>query len=232
MKMLARISWAYATLVIFTGMTLMIAIFKIVPKPKAQKIASKFIQLLTFWSYKKIGTEDPKTQMFLVNHQSDLDIGVMELLSKRDLAWVAKKELFDIPFFGLTLRLPNDIPIERESKSSLVKLFKASKERLDEGRVITIFPEGTRSSTGKMLPFKPGAKLVADKYALRVQPIVLIATASCYNIKKYYYRPRKIKAIFLDSFIADKEDREWMNNLRITMQKVYDDELANNTSNR
>jgi len=232
MKMLARISWAYATLVIFTGMTLMIAIFKIVPKPKAQKIASKFIQLLTFWSYKKIGTEDPKTQMFLVNHQSDLDIGVMELLSKRDLAWVAKKELFDIPFFGLTLRLPNDIPIERESKSSLVKLFKASKERLDEGRVITIFPEGTRSSTGKMLPFKPGAKLVADKYALRVQPIVLIATASCYNIKKYYYRPRKIKAIFLDSFIADKEDKDWMNNLRTTMQKVYDHELANNTSNR
>ena len=232
MKMLARISWAYATLVIFTGMTLMIAIFKIVPKPYAQKIASKFIQLLTFWSYKKIGTENPQTQMFLVNHQSDLDNGVVELLSKRDLAWVAKKELFDIPFFGLTLRLPNDIPIERESKSSLVKLLKASKERLDEGRVITIFPEGTRSSTGQMLPFKPGAKLVADKYALRVQPIVLIATASCYNIKKYYYRPRKIKAIFLDSFIADKEDKEWMNNLRITMQKVYDDELANNTSNR
>ena len=232
MKMLARISWAYATLVIFIGMTLMIAIFKIVPKPYAQKIASKFIQLLTFWSYKKIGTENPQTQMFLVNHQSDLDIGVVELLSKRDLAWVAKKELFDIPFFGLTLRLPNDIPIERESKSSLVKLLKASKERLDEGRVITIFPEGTRSSTGQMLPFKPGAKLVADKYALRVQPIVLIATASCYNIKKYYYRPRKIKAIFLDSFIADKEDKEWMNNLRITMQKVYDDELANNTSNR
>lgn len=213
-------------------MTLMIAIFKIVPKPYAQKIASKFIQLLTFWSYKKIGTENPQTQMFLVNHQSDLDIGVVELLSKRDLAWVAKKELFDIPFFGLTLRLPNDIPIERESKSSLVKLLKASKERLDEGRVITIFPEGTRSSTGQMLPFKPGAKLVADKYALRVQPIVLIATASCYNIKKYYYRPRKIKAIFLDSFIADKEDKEWMNNLKITMQKVYDDELANNTSNR
>ena len=134
MKMLARISWAYATLVIFTGMTLMIAIFKIVPKPYAQKIASKFIQLLTFWSYKKIGTENPQTQMFLVNHQSDLDIGVVELLSKRDLAWVAKKELFDIPFFGLTLRLPNDIPIERESKSSLVKLLKASKERLDEGK--------------------------------------------------------------------------------------------------
>ena len=227
MKILARISWAYATFIIFTGMTLMIAIFKLVPKPKAQKIASRFIQLCTFWSYKKIGTEDPQAQMFLINHQSDLDIGVVELITHRDLAWVAKKELFDIPFFGLTLRLPNDIPIERESKSSLLKLLKASKDRLDAGRVITIFPEGTRSTTGKMLPFKPGAKIVADKYALKVQPIVLIATSSCYNIKKYYYRPRKIKAIFLDSFIADKDDQDWMNNLRVTMQKVYDDELSN-----
>lgn len=227
MKILARISWAYATFIIFVGMTLMIAIFKFVPKPKAQKIASKFIQLCTFWSYEKIGTEDPQAQMFLVNHQSDLDIGVIELLTHRDLAWVAKKELFDIPFFGLTLRLPNDIPIERESKSSLVKLLKASKDRLDTKRVITIFPEGTRSTTGKMLPFKPGAKIVADKYALKVQPIVLIATSSCYNIKQYYYRPRKIKAIFLDSFIADKDDKDWMDNLRMTMQKVYDDELAN-----
>ncbi len=232
MQMLARISWAYATFIIFSGMSLMILIFKFVPKPHAQKIASKFIQLLTFWSFEKIGQEDPNAQMFLINHQSDLDIGVMELVSKRDLAWVAKKELFDIPFFGLTLRLPNDIPIERESKTSLVKLLKASKERLDEGRVITIFPEGTRSTSGKMLPFKPGAKIVADKYALRVQPIVLIATASCYNIKKYYYRPRKIKVIFLDSFIADKEDPAWMDNLRVKMQKVYDDELANNTRNR
>lgn len=232
MQIFARISWAYATLIIFAGMSLMIFIFKLVPKPYAPKISAKFIQLLTFWSFKKEGIEDPETQMFLINHQSDLDIGVMELISKRDLAWVAKKELFDVPFFGLTLRLPNDIPIERESKSSLVKLLKAAKERLDDGRVITIFPEGTRSITGKMLPFKPGAKIVADKYNLRVQPVVLIATASCYNIKKYYYRPRKIKVIFLDSFVADKENPNWLDELRIKMQKVYDDELANNFSNR
>ena len=232
MKIFARISWAYATFIIFTAMALMIAIFKLVPKPKAQKIASRFIQLFTFWSYEKVGEEDPQAQMFLINHQSDLDIALMELLSPRDLAWVAKKELFDIPFFGLTLRLPEDIPIERESKSSLVKLLKASKDRLDKGRVITIFPEGTRTTAGKMLKFKPGAKIVADKYALRVQPVVFIATSSCYNIKKYYYRPKKIKAIFLDSFVADRNDPEWLNDLRTKMQKVYDDELANNTGNR
>lgn len=226
MKIFARISWAYATFIIFFAMFLMIAIFKIVPKPKAQKIASKFIQLFTWWSFDIVGKEDPDAQMLLINHQSDLDIGIVELLSPKDLAWVAKKELFDIPFFGLTLRLPNDIPIERESKSSLVKLLKASKDRIDKGRTITIFPEGTRSTTGKMLPFKPGAKIVADKYALRVQPIVLIATSSCYNIKKYYYKPKKIKVIIMDSFIADKRDKNWLSDLRTKMQEIYDVELA------
>ena len=232
MKIFARIRWAYATFIIFAGMTFMILIYKFLPRPKAPKIASKFIQLFTGWSFTKIGEEDPNVQMFLINHQSDLDIGIMELMTKRDLAWVAKKELFDIPFFGLTLRLPEDIPIERESKSSLVALLKASKDRLDKGRVITIFPEGTRRTTGELLPFKPGAKIVADKYALKVQPIVFINTASCYNIKEYFYKPKKIKAIFLDSFVADKSDDKWLENLREKMQKVYNDELANNSSDR
>jgi 1-acyl-sn-glycerol-3-phosphate acyltransferase len=226
MKIFARISWTYATIVIFSGMIFMILIYKFMPRPKAPKIASRFIQLFTGWSFETEGEEDPNTQMFLLNHQSDLDIGIMELITKRDLAWVAKKELFDVPFFGLTLRLPEDIPIERESKSSLVRLLKASKDRLDKGRVITIFPEGTRSTTGKMLPFKPGAKIVADKYALCIQPVVLIGTASCYNIKEYYYRPKKIKVIFLDAFVADKNDTQWLENLRTKMQNVYNEAIV------
>lgn len=222
MKIFARISWAYATIIIFASMAFMIIIFKFIKPPKAQKISAKLIQLFTFWSFETIGHEDPQAQMFLANHQSDLDIGVIELITKRDLAWVAKKELFDVPFFGLTLRLPEDIPIERESKSSLVKLLKASKDRIDKGRVITIFPEGTRGNGEAMLPFKPGAKIVADKYSLKVQPIVLIATSSCYNIKKFYYKPKKIKVIFLESFTADKNDKDWLNNLRDKMQETYD----------
>ncbi|MDD3817549.1 MAG: lysophospholipid acyltransferase family protein [Thiovulaceae bacterium] len=232
MKIFAHISWLFATIIIFASLTLMILIFRFVPRPKAQKIAAWLIRLTTFFRVEIQGREDPQAQMFLLNHQSDLDIGIMETITSRNLAWVAKKELFDIPFFGLALRLPEDIAVERESKTSLIKLLKDAKERLDQGRVITIFPEGTRATTGKMLPFKSGAKLVADKYALRVQPIVLMQTAKYYNIKEFYYKPGCVKVIYMDSFVADKSDPNWLNDLRAKMQKVYDDELANNPRHR
>ncbi len=232
MKIYAHISWFFATVIIFICLALSIALYYILPRPYPRKISAWIIRILTFFSTDVKGEEDPATQMYLINHQSDLDIGIMETVTKKDLAWVAKKELFDVPFFGLAMSLPEDIPIERQSKSSLVRLLKNAKKRLNKGRVITMFPEGTRSRTGKMLPFKAGAKIVADKYKLRVQPVVLIETAKCYDIKRFYYKPSTIKVVFMDSFIADKNDDKWLENLRKEMQKVYDDELANSTSNR
>ncbi len=232
MKILAHINWLIATIIIFISLTLSIILYPILPRPYARKISSWIIRLTIFFSIKIEGDEDPAAQMYLINHQSDLDICILETISKKDLSWVAKKELFDVPFFGLAMSMPEDIPVERQSKTSLIRLLKNSKDRLNKGRVITMFPEGTRSKNFKMLPFKSGAKVVADKYQLKVQPIVLMQTAKYYDIKKFYYKPGRIKVIFLDSFIADKNNGEWLNNLRTQMQKVYNDELANNPSHR
>lgn len=221
----ARIRWIYAVIVIFTGMALMIALFYFVPKPYAQKISAWFIRLLVFIPIKIHGTPDPDAQMYLINHQSELDIGIMETITSKNLAWVAKKELFKVPFFSLVLRLPKDIALERESKTALVKLIKDCKDRLDQGRVITIFPEGTRTETGKMKPFKAGAKMVADKFALKVQPVVFIATAWHFSNKQKDFHPGTIHAIYLDSFTADKNNPDWLKDLQIKMQHVYDTAL-------
>jgi len=225
MKILAHISWAYATLIIFTGLTFSIIMYPIVPRPYARKIAAWFIRLSIFFSTTITGKEDPDTQMFLVNHQSDLDIGIIETITNKDITWVAKKALFEVPFFGLAMSMPEDIEVERENKTSLIKLLRAAKDRLKKKRVITMFPEGTRSRGAKMLPFKSGAKVIADQNKLKVQAIVLVETARCYDIKRFYYVPRNIKVIFLDSFVANKDDPDWLNNLRETMQQVYNDAL-------
>lgn len=232
MKIFAHISWLYATIIIFIGLTLSILLHPLLPRPYARKFSSWLIRLTTFYSVAIKGQEDPEAQMFMLNHQSDLDIGIMETSSSKDLAWVAKQALFDVPFFGLALKLPEDIAIERESKTSLIKLLRAAKDRLSKNRVITIFPEGTRSTSGKMLPFKMGAKVIADKYKLKVQPVVLIQSSKYYDIKNFFYLPGRLTLIYMDSFVADKNDENWLKDLRVKMQKVYDDELANNPSHR
>lgn len=232
MKIFAHVSWLFATLVIAASLAVMIITFYLLPRPYSRKIAAWLIRLTIFLRVEVKGEEDPKAQIFLVNHQSDLDIVIMESISKKDITWVAKKELFDMPFFGLALKLPQDIAVERESKTSLVKLLRDAKTAIKKGRVITMFPEGTRSPKEKMLPFKSGAKVLADANSLVVQPVVLVETAKRYNTKQLYYKPGLVKAVFMDSFVADKNNENWLNDLREKMQKVYDDELADDTRNR
>jgi 1-acyl-sn-glycerol-3-phosphate acyltransferase len=232
MKIFAHISWLYATIIIFIAIALSIILFPILPRPYPRKVSNWLTRFITFYSTTVKGEEDLDAQMLLINHQSDIDVGVLETSTKRDLTWVAKKALFKVPFFGLAMSLPEDIEIERESKTSLVKLLRAVKDRVDRKRTIAMFPEGTRTKNGRMLPFKSGAKFVADKYNLKVQPVVLVDTLGCYNIKNFRYAPKNITVVFMEPFIADKSNPDWLKELRVKMQKVYDDELAINISNR
>jgi len=222
----ARINWLYSLLIIFTGLTIKILIWKLVPKPYGSKIASCFIHTFMFNPVKSVGEIDPEAQMLIANHQSDIDISTLECTTKRDLVWVAKKELFSVPFFGLAIRLSDDIPVDRGSKAALVSLVKETKKRLDQGRCVVMFPEGTRSRGPKMLKFKPGAKMVADKYNLRVQPVVLINTSRYFDLKAKSGQTGTITVVYLDSFIASKEDPDWLSNLQETMQATYDEYIT------
>lgn len=222
MKMFARINWFYSTIVIFIGLFLKIVLFPFLPRPYASKAAAWFIRILIFVHVRKAGEVDPDAQMFIINHQSELDIGVIESTTAKDLAWVAKKELFEVPFFSLAVRLSKDIPLERESKSSLVALLKAAKERVEDGRTICIFPEGTRSESGKMRPFKPGAKLIAEKIGLKVQPVVLIGTAEHFSTKSMTARPGMVTAVFMEGFTPDRRDKGWLKALQAKMQETHD----------
>lgn len=226
----AHVKWFYDLIIIFTGLGLKILTWKLVPKPYGSKIASCFIHTFMFNPIKKVGKIDPEAQMLIANHQSDIDISALECTTTRDLVWVAKKELFSIPVFGMAIRLSDDIPVDRGSKAALVSLVKETKKRLDQGRCVVMFPEGTRSSGPKMLKFKPGAKMVADKYELRVQPVVLINTSRYFDLKNKRAQSGAITVVYLDSFVASKKNENWLSDLQITMQKTYDEYIAKRDS--
>ncbi|MGM0519250.1 MAG: lysophospholipid acyltransferase family protein [Campylobacterota bacterium] len=166
------------------------------------------------------GELDESCDMILMNHQSLLDIIVMEYIHSRDLAWVAKRELTDLFFFGHIIKAPRMISIDRENKAGIIHLLKETKDRLSKGRPIAMFPEGTRSDGTKLLKFRPGAKMVANKYNLKVQAALLFNTREILDSKKIESSPGVVKVKFLKPVIAHKKT-SWFEDLEEEMNKYF-----------
>lgn len=184
-------------------------------------LTSKAIMLFSGIKVRTSGTIDRSANMFILNHQSMIDIMAMEIASQDvDLAWVAKKELFDMKYYGLSLSLTDMIDLNREDRQGIIKLLKDVKDRVSKNRVVTIFPEGTRNIENKFLPFKQGASIVANKHKLRVQPVILINSAKRFDTKNILASGGYVDIVFLPSFEATKE-RDWLNESREEMLKVF-----------
>ena len=170
------------------------------------------------------GNYDSSADMLLINHQSIMDIVVLESIASRDVAWVAKKEIASIPWFGNILKVPKMIIVQRESKSSLIKLLKDSKDRLDNNRQIAIFPEGTRTDGTKIRKFKAGAKIIAQKYGLNIQPIVIIGSREVWDTKKFIQKSGVVKVVFLDTIKADKKTT-WYEDTEEQMKNTLEENI-------
>ena len=171
------------------------------------------------------GTLDESCDLVIMNHQSLLDIIVIEHLHSKDLAWVAKKEISDIFFFGHIIKAPRMISIDRENKAGIIHMLKEAKDRLSKGRPISMFPEGTRSSGKEMLKFKSGAAMVANKLNLKVQPLVIINTKDILDSQKLTATPGVVKVIYLDPVQADKET-DWFAQTEKKMNDIFNEEMS------
>jgi len=167
------------------------------------------------------GEADIDANILMINHQSVLDIIVLEYLYPKNIAWIAKKEIGDIPWFGHILKAPKMIQVQRESKSSLIKLLKDAKIVLDDNRPLAIFPEGTRSNGKKMRKFKSGAKIIAEKYNLKVQPIILIGTLNILDSKSLKQQSGKVIVKYLPSVEAAKGSSWWSDTEQLMNEEFY-----------
>jgi len=111
--------------------------------------------------------------IFMSNHQSNFDI--LSLLAKipRQIHWIAKKELFEIPVFGPSMRRGGYIPLDRgDGRKALQSMDEAAKT-IRQGKSVVLFPEGTRTTDGNLLPFKRGGFILARKAAVPVIPVTI-----------------------------------------------------------
>jgi 1-acyl-sn-glycerol-3-phosphate acyltransferase len=229
MKILNKLRATFSLINLLITILLLIPILYIMGKSnkKARYLWSK-LQLKVLGVDLKIeGKIDNSADIYILNHQSLLDIILLESISKRDIAWVAKKEIAKLPLYGHILKAPNMIIVDRESKTGLVKLFKDVKNRLKSNRPVAIFPEGTRGDGKSLRKFRAGAKSIAQKLNLKVQPVVIINSREVLDSQKFSASSGEVKVIFLDSIDDFESNLQWYSDTHTKMQEVLDRNLGN-----
>jgi 1-acyl-sn-glycerol-3-phosphate acyltransferase len=120
---------------------------------------------------------DPSRRYVVVsNHQSMYDILAIYGWLTLDLKWVMKKELRKVPGIGIGCEKVGHIFIDRKNPKAAKKALEEALSRLGDGIGILFFPEGTRSTSGKLLPFKKGAFRTAIEQQLPVLPVTVVGT--------------------------------------------------------
>jgi 1-acyl-sn-glycerol-3-phosphate acyltransferase len=135
-------------------------------------------RLNPMWSVKVSGhhVENPRHPYVVVsNHQSFADILLLCNLPW-EMKWMSKMSILRIPIMGWLMRLAGDIGIERDSRESAVRALEKSRQALKNRTSVMIFPEGTRSTSDDMLPFKDGAFRLAIKTGTPVLPLAIVGT--------------------------------------------------------
>jgi 1-acyl-sn-glycerol-3-phosphate acyltransferase len=135
----------------------------------------------------------PSGETFVVmsNHQSVYDIPVVFQALQRRVRMVAKTELFRVPVWGRAMRAAGFIEIDRQNRERAIESLRRAREALDKGTSIWIAPEGTRSDSGKLGPFKQGGFHLALDTGARILPIVIDGTRDVLLARSWTVRPGK-----------------------------------------
>lgn len=146
-----------------------------------------------------------KEYVIVCNHQSLLDI-VVFYSTKLHFKWVAKKELAKVPVVGWNLYLNKYMLIDRTSFAGSKKMLVDGMKNLEMGNSLAIFPEGTRSSDGRVGRFKDGAFTLAKNAKVPILPVVVNGTRNVFNGKLINYRQTFIVKILPEIPYDDFKD--------------------------
>ncbi|MCK6512740.1 1-acyl-sn-glycerol-3-phosphate acyltransferase [Myxococcota bacterium] len=152
-----------------------------------------------------------KPHIFASNHQSTLDIAAALSTLPIPLRFVAKKELFYIPFLGWYMWATQMIFVDRKKGKEAIRSLKRAGDLIREGADIIAFPEGTRSDDGKVHPLKKGIFVVALEAGVPIIPLAIEGTRYVMPKNSFQVRPHDIHIAFgepIETKGLGYEDRE------------------------
>jgi 1-acyl-sn-glycerol-3-phosphate acyltransferase len=183
--------------------------------------ASLYTWLNPAWPVRVIGRDrlyEAGPAVIVANHLSLLDILVLFRLQSH-FKWVSKIENFRVPVIGWNMRLCDYIPLRRGDKQSVLAMFRLCDQALAGGSSILMFPEGTRSATGRLRAFGSGAFQIASRNRVPLQPIIVRGTAEALPKRGFVLQGRHpISIEILDPIpvdeVADRDPEELMRRVR------------------
>lgn len=173
---------------------------------------------------------DPgRSYIYMPNHQSNADIPLLLGRLPVQFRWLAKAELFKIPIFGRAMRGVGYISIDRSNrKSAFASLAKAA-ETIRNGTSVLIFPEGTRSRDGKILPFKKGGFVLAVDSGVPIVPVIIRGTRESMPKGQFSIRPVPVTMDILEpvetSHYTRKTKDALLEKIRSTLIENYEHQV-------
>lgn len=185
-------------------------------------------KLIPFWNLHVDGKMNlPKKNelgVIVANHASMTDILAIHCLGI-NFRWISKDSIFKIPGIGQCMRWAGYVAVKRGVKSSHNEaLYKAS-EILSMGICMLFFPEGTRSETGQIRPFKLGAFKLAFEHSIPIFPIVLKGTRDLIPKKSVFVGKADVRIICLPKVykLTSESIEEFAIRVRNDMIKIQQD---------
>ena len=164
-----------------------------------------------------VGSIDPDTDIIIANHQSMTDIFSLEEVIGNDVRFVGRTGIMDKWPVSHIVNMVGHITVDQQDRRAVIKLLKDIKEC--KGKKVVIFPEGTRSQSGKIEPFEGGTKLVVEKLNLKAQPVVIKNILSIYNESA---KTAKSGIIEIEALPAVTIEDGWYDKIQQDMKVVFE----------
>ena len=137
-----------------------------------------------------------RTYIFMCNHVSNLDPPIVIPVMPRRTSVLVKKELFRVPILGWGMRLTSLVAVDRRNRETAIASLRSAADVLRSGLNMTVWPEGTRSPDGRLLPFKKGPFHLAMETGVPIVPITLVGTHEIWPKGEFAIHPGTATVIF------------------------------------
>jgi len=136
------------------------------------------------------------TYIYICNHVSNIDPPIVIPAIPKRTSVLVKKEVFRIPVLATAMRMGQLVPVDRTDRDSAINSLKKAQEVLASGVNMSVFPEGTRSQTGELLPFKKGPFYMALDAGVPIVPMTILGTRAIWPKGSMAIKPGTATVVF------------------------------------